>query len=494
MEQGKSTSELRGAAAGASPEGAGDSISADICVIGAEPGGLAVAMAAAAFGRSVVLIERHQLGGEPLGYGILAQRARAAAANRAHALRTAGVFGIQGRDPEIDPRAINQHVANVITEVTPNFAAERFVGLGIRVIHAAGRFINKKTVAAGEQRVRARRFVIATGAVPAAPSIPGLNSVPYFTTETIASSHERLHNLIIIGGDPATLELAQTYSRLGSRVIVLLAGKAVADADPELAKFLLDQLADEGIAVHENTKVENVEGGLGRVKVNVTVGGEKHLVEGSHLLVAAGRKPATADLGLEAAGIQHDERGIKVNAGLKTSNRRVFALGEVAAAPGAQAPDYQAGVVIRRALLHARARLDERLIPRVTFTDPELAFVGLSEAEAAKSAKKIHVLRWPYRENDRAVAEGTVVGHIKVLTDRAGKILGAGIVGAQAGELIGMWALALSQGLNIKAMTEWVAPYPTLSEINKRAAASYYAGRPGNPTLRKVIDFLAKFG
>lgn len=494
MEQGKSTSELQGASAGAGTERAGDNISADICVIGADPGGLAVATAAAAFGRSVVLIEQHQLGGEALGHGILARRALAAAANRANALRTAGAFGIAGRDPEIDPRAINQHVASVIAGVAPNFAAERFMGFGVRFVHAAGRFINKRTVVAGEQRIRARRFVVATGAAPATPSIPGLNSFPYFTTETIFSNHERLHNLIIIGGDPAALELAQTFSRLGSRVIVLESGKALGEADSELAKFLLDQLADEGIAVYEDAKVDSVEGGLGRVKVNVTVGGEKHVVEGSHLLVAAGRKPATADLGLEAAGIRHDERGIKVNAGLKTSNRRVFALGEVAAAPGAQAPDYQAGVVVQRALLHVRARVDERLVPSVMLTEPELAYVGLSEAQAAKSAKKIHVLRWPYRENDRAAAEGTLAGHVKVICGRDGKILGAGIVGAQAGELIGMWALALSQGLNIKAMTEWVPPYPTLTEINKRVATGYYAGRPGNPTLRKVIDFLAKFG
>ncbi|MEI9900862.1 MAG: FAD-dependent oxidoreductase [Hyphomicrobium sp.] len=240
----------------------GDNIAADICVIGADPGGLAVAMAAAAFGRSVVLVE-WQLGGETLGHGALAQRALAAVGNRAHAMRTADVLGIAGRDAEFDMRAVNKHVGSVIAGVRPNFAAERFVGLGIRVVHGAGRFINKKTVVAGEQRIRARRFVIATGAVPVMPSIPGLNSVPYLTTETIFTNQERLHNLIIIGGDRAALELAQTYSRLGSRVIVLEAGKALGEEDPELTKFLLEQLADEGIAVHENTKVDSVEGGLG---------------------------------------------------------------------------------------------------------------------------------------------------------------------------------------------------------------------------------------
>lgn len=494
MDHGKSTFELQGVPADAASEGAGDTITADICVVGAAPGGLAVATAAAAFGRSVVLVERDQLGSEALAHGPIAQRALAAVANRAYAMRTAGAFGIPGRDPEIDMRAVNQRVSNAIFEVAPRFAAERFVGLGIRVVHGAGRFINKRTLTVGEQRIRARRFVIATGTVANAPSIPGLNSVPYLTTETIFTSQERLHNLIIIGGSREALELAQSYSRLGSRVIVLEPGKALGEEDPELAKFLLEQLGEEGIAVHENTKVDSVDGGLGRVRVHVTVGDQKHVVEGSNLLVAAGRKPATADLGLEAAGIRHDERGIKVNAGLKTTNRRVFAVGDVAAAPGAQAADYQAGVVIQRALLHVRARFDESLIPRVTVTEPELAYVGLSEAQAAKAAKKIHVLRWPYRENDRAVAEGEVAGHVKVITSREGRILGAGIVGAKAGELIGIWALALSQGLNIKAMTGWVPPYPALGEINSRVAVSYFAAKPGNPTLRKFIDFLAKFG
>ncbi len=494
MEHGKSGAELQGALAAEAAGQAGDRAMVDICVLGADPGGMAVATAAAAFGRRVIVIEHNQLGGERLVHGPVALRALAAAGHHAHAMRTGAPFGITGREPEIDLRAVNQRVSNVIAEVTPNVSAERYSGLGVQLIHGAGRFINKRTVAVGEQQIRARRFVVATGSQPIQLSIPGLNSVPYLTTESIFSNQERLHNLIIIGGDRTALELAQTYSRLGSRVIVLDPGKGLGDEDPELTKFLLERLADEGIAIYENTKIDSVDGGLGRVRVNVTVGSEKHVVEGSNLLVAAGRKPATADLGLEAAGIRFDDRGIKVNAGLKTTNRRVFALGEVAAAPGAQAADYQAGVVVRRALLHMRARVDERLVPRVVLTQPELACVGLSEEQATKAVKKINVLRWPYRENDRAVAEGTVVGHVKVITSRDGRILGAGIVGAGAGELIGMWALAISQGLNIKALTEWVPPYPTLCEINSRAASSYYATRAGSPTLRKVIDFLAKLG
>ncbi len=493
MEQEKSTPKPAEAPA-AAVDMSDEAVDADICVIGGDPAGLAVATAAAAFGRKVVLVEQKQLGGEPLYYGPLATRALAAAGNRAQNMRTATPLGVSAREPEIDLRAVNEHVRSAVSGLAPNFAPERFAGLGIRVLHGTGRFINKRTVIAGESRIRARRFVVATGGVPRTPAIKGLSSIPYLTVETVFLSTEKLHDLIVIGAGADAIELAQTFGRLGSRVMVLAEGKALDEQDPELTKFLIEQLGQEGIGVYENTVIDSVDGGLGRVRVNVTVGAEKHVVEGSHILVAAGLKPATADLGLEAAGIRHDERGIKVNGGLKTTNRRVFAVGRVAAAPGPTAADYQSSIVIQRALLHIRASIDPHLIPRVVYTEPGLAWVGQSEAEAGSPAKKIDVLRWPFQENDRAVAEGAAVGHVKVITSKEGRILGAGIVGAGAGELISMWALALSQGLNIKAMTQWVPAYPTFSQINKQVATSYYAGKAGNPTLRKVIDFLAKFG
>jgi pyruvate/2-oxoglutarate dehydrogenase complex dihydrolipoamide dehydrogenase (E3) component len=386
-------------------------------------------------------------------------------------------------------------VHSVIAAIAPNDSAERFTGLGVRVIQTAGRFINRSTVVAGEHRIKAHRFVIATGSTPAVPPIPGLDSVPYFTNETIFDNQERLQDLIIIGGGPIGMELAQAHRRLGSRVTVIEAAKALSKDDPELTKVVLDQLKQEGIKILEGTNVESVEGGLGRVRVNVAVGDNKQVIEGSHLLLAVGRKATTADLGLEAAGIRYDKRGIKVNAGLRTSNRRVYAIGDVAG--GLQfthVANYHAGIVIRRALFRLPAKVDTRIIPWVTFTDPELAHVGLSEAEAKKKAGTINVLRWPYHENDRAQAERETVGQIKVVTAKNGRILGATIVGAEAGELIQMWALAVSQKMKIKAMIGWISPYPTLSEINKRVAYRYYATAPSSPLVRWIIGFLAKFG
>jgi pyruvate/2-oxoglutarate dehydrogenase complex dihydrolipoamide dehydrogenase (E3) component len=481
------------AASEAAPAPASDTIVADICIIGAGSGGLSVAAAAAQFGQKVVLIEKHKMGGDCLNYGCVPSKALIAAGKRAEAMRTSEPFGIAPVDPQVDFRRVNAHVRDVINRIAPNDSAERFGGLGVRVIQAAGRFVDKRTVAAGEHRITARRFVVATGSSPAVPPIPGLDSVPYFTNETIFDNSERLHHLIIVGGGPIGMEMAQAHRRLGCRVTVLEGAKALAKDDPELTSVVLRRLAEEGVDIREGASVERVEGGLGRIRVQFTVDGQREAVEGTHILIATGRKPNTADLGLDAARIAFDARGIKVDRRLKTTNRRVYAIGDVTG--GLQfthVANYHAGIVIRRALFGLPVKVDTRVIPWVTYTEPELAHVGLGEEEARKAHGAISVLRWPLRENDRAQAERTTEGHIKVITDRKGHILSAGIVGANAGELIQIWSLAISQGLKIKAMTGWVAPYPTLGEISKRAAYRFYSNAASSPLVRKVIALVAK--
>lgn len=472
-----------------------DEISADLCIIGAGSGGLSVAAAAAAFGQKVVLIEKHKMGGDCLNYGCVPSKALIAAGKRAHAMRTAAPFGIAPVEPAIDAKAVHDHVKGVIAAIEPNDSVERFTGLGVRVIRAAGRFVDKSTVEAGEHRIKARRFVIATGSSPVVPPIPGLDGVPYFTNETIFDNQRRIDRLIIIGGGPIGMEMAQAHHRLGSRVIVLEGMRALGKDDPEMTGIVLDHLRREGIDVREGTMVERVEGGIGYVKVHVKTPAGPQTIDGNAILVAAGRRPNIADLGLEAAGIKHDKRGIAVNAGLVTSNRRVFAIGDVTG--GLQfthVANYHAGIVIRRALFRLPAKVDNDTVPWVTYTEPELAHVGMSEESARQRGYTPAVLRWPFHENDRAQAERTTEGHVKVVTDKKGRILGATIVGAHAGELIQMWSLAISQKLKIKAMTGWISPYPTLSEVNKRAAIRHYAAAPGSPMVRKVIGWLAKLG
>lgn len=474
---------------------ASEALDVDICIIGAGSGGLSVAAAAASFGQRVVLIEKHKMGGDCLNYGCVPSKALLAAAKRAHAMRTSKPFGIMPVEPAVNHAAVHDHVHGVIAAIQPNDSVERFTGLGVKVIQATGRFVDKRTVAAGEYRIAARRFVIATGSSPLVPAIPGLDTVPFFTNETIFDNAERLEHLIVVGGGPIGLELAQAHHRLGSRVTVLEGARALGKDDPEMTKVLLKSLRAEGIDIREDTPVERVEGGRGRVRVTVKTPAGPEMLEGTHLLLAVGRRPNTADLGLDAAGVALDKGAIKVDRGLRTSNRRVFAIGDVAGGHMfTHVANYHAGIVIRRALFHLPARVNNDIVPWVTYTEPELAHIGLTEEAARGRRIKPKVQRWPYHENDRAQAERIAEGHVKVVTDARGRILGATIVGEQAGELLQVWSLAISQGLKIKAMTDWIAPYPTLGEISKRAAVRYFAAAAGSPLVRRVVRLLSKLG
>ena len=472
-----------------------ETIEADICVIGAGSGGLSVAAAAAAFGRSVVLIEKHKMGGDCLNYGCVPSKALIAAAKRAHAMRTSQKFGIAPVEPVIDYAAVRDHVASVVAAIEPNDSVERFTGLGVRVIQAAGKFVDERTVVAGDHRIKARRFVIATGSSPAVPPIPGLADVPYFTNETIFENGRKLDHLIIVGGGPIGMEMAQAHLRLGSRVTVLEGAKVLAKDDPEVTSIVIDKLREEGLEIREGAKVEGVSGTEGAIEVTIATATGRETVTGTHLLLAVGRRPNIMGLGLEEAGIKYERTGITVDQGLVTSNRRVFAIGDcIGGLQFTHVANYHAGIVIRRALFRLPVKVDNGIIPWVTYTEPEIAHVGLTEKQATERGLAPSVLRWPYHENDRAQAERVTKGHVKVIVDKKGRILGASIVGEHAGELIQMWALAISQKLKIKAMTEWVSPYPTLSEVNKRAAYRFYASAAGSPIVRKVVGLLAKLG
>jgi pyruvate/2-oxoglutarate dehydrogenase complex dihydrolipoamide dehydrogenase (E3) component len=278
-------------------------------------------------------------------------------------------------------------------------------------------------------------------------------------------------------------------------VTVIEAMKAMGKDDPELAEVVLSHLRKEGIEILEGVKVEGVERTASGVRVRVVVDGAEREIEGTDLLVATGRRPNIEDLNLEAADVRYERRGITVNSGLVTSNRRVFAIGDVTG--GLQfthVANYHAGIVIRRALFRLPVRTHDNAIPWVTYTDPELAHIGLTEDAARKSHGRVGVLRWPYHENDRAQAERKTDGLVKVVTSPKGTILGATIVGESAGELIQMWSLAVSQKLNIKAMTEFISPYPTLSEINKRAAYTHFLPKLTSPFVRGAVRFLSRFG
>lgn len=468
----------------------------DICIIGAGSGGLTVAAAAASFGVSVVLVEKGKMGGDCLNYGCVPSKALLAAGKQAQALRGGAKFGVAAVEPQVNFKAVMAHVKSVIAEIAPNDSIERFTALGVRVIQAEAKFKDRRTVLAGDQEIKARRFVIATGSSALVPPIPGLDGVDFLTNETVFEQDRLPGHLIIIGGGPIGMEMAQAHRRLGAEVTVIEAFSALGKDDPEAASIVLSALRNEGIGILENTKVVGVER-RGKTGVRVSVEGPAGaaVIDGTRLLVAAGRSANVNGLDLEKAGIEYDRRGIKTGSNLRTTNSRVYAIGDVAGSlQFTHMAGYHAGLVIRSILFRLPAKENRSIIPWATFTEPELAQVGLTEPEAKKAGVPFKVLRWPFSENDRAIAEHKSSGLIKILTSPKGKILGVSIAGHGAGEMINMWALAISKGLGVRDIASYVAPYPTMSEAGKRAAVSYFAPLARSPRLRKLIGFLRRFG
>jgi pyruvate/2-oxoglutarate dehydrogenase complex dihydrolipoamide dehydrogenase (E3) component len=467
----------------------------DICVIGAGPGGLAAAAEAAAYGVRTVLIERGAMGGQSLYTGAVPAKAMMAAAKRVQNIKTAWNFGVRAADLSVNHRAVAEHIQSVIEGLKPQVSAERYNGLGADTIKASARFIDKDTVLAGDYEIKARRFIIATGSSPLIPPIPGLDRVPYFTTSTIFENSHRLPHLIVAGGGSIGLELAQAHRRLGSEVTVIETGRVISRDDPELGDYLLKCLRDEGIRVLENARLERIEPFGNNIQAVFAMLGKSYSVEASHLLLSMGRAPATADLNLDAAGIKYSERGIQVSKSLCTSNRKVYAIGDVTGESDlAHAARHHASVAVKNALFLFPTHAQHGTMPWVTFTDPEVAHVGLTEETARDRFGRLQILRWPYRDNFRAQAERKTGGFVKVIASRSGRILGAGIVGAEAGELIQMWSLAMQKDIPLSAMASIVSPHPTLAEVNKAAAEYFFAPRAQSPLIRRAIALLAKIG
>ena len=473
----------------------GQTLKVDICIIGAGSGGLSVAAGAQQMGASTALIEKGLMGGDCLNYGCVPSKALLAAGHAADAVRHASGFGVNRAEPTISSDKVYAHVRDTIAAIAPNDSVERFEGFGVKVIQDAGRFSGPQEVTAGDTVVKARRFVIATGSSAFVPPIEGLDSIPYKTNENIFDGPTLPEHLIVIGGGPIGIEMAQAHRQLGARVTVLEMFAIMPKDDPELVAVVRARLNEEGIVIHEGIKVIRVEKSGAGVVVVIERGGNEERIEGSHLLVAAGRRANVGGLDLEKAGIDYSPMGIAVDARLRTTNKKVFAIGDVAGGyQFTHVAGYQAGIVIRNALFRLPAKSNMRAVPWVTYTSPELAQVGLTEAEARKTHSDIKVLTWPFAENDRAQAERTTAGLIKVVTTGKGLILGAGIVGPHGGELIQTWVLAMSKKMKIGDIASMIAPYPTLGEVSKRAAGSFYTPSLFGEKTKRLVRFLRLFG
>ena len=467
-------------------------IKCDLLVIGAGSGGLSVAAGASQMGADVVLLEGHKMGGDCLNYGCVPSKALLASAKAAYGAAHSSAFGVADQVPQADYAAAKDHVQDVIDTIAPVDSQERFEGFGVRVIRALGRFISPREVEAGDHVISARRIVIATGSSPLVPPIPGLDQVPYETNETLFDLRERPDHLLIIGGGPIGLEMAQAHVRLGSKVTVIEGDTALAKDDPEAATLVLDHLRAEGVEIAEQALASEIRGAAGAIEVEAKDGS---IFKGTHLLVAVGRKTNTERLNLDVAGIETTRSGIKVDDSLRTTNRRVYAIGDVAG--GLQfthVAGYHAGVIIRSVLFGLPSKAKTAHIPWATYTDPELAQVGLTEAEARKKhGSRLEIARFDFSHNDRALAERKAKGFIKAMVVK-GRPVGVTIVGHQAGELINLWSLVLANNMKMSQVAAMVSPYPTIGEVNKRVAGAYFSPRLfDNPKVERVVRFVQRW-
>jgi pyruvate/2-oxoglutarate dehydrogenase complex dihydrolipoamide dehydrogenase (E3) component len=444
----------------------------DLCIIGGGSGGLVAAAGGATLGAKVILIEKHALGGDCLYYGCVPSKALLHSAKVAHTLRTAKQFGIEPCEPDINIGAVMQRVAAVIKTIEPHDSPERFRGMGIEVVFGPGQFTDAHTFSVNGRAITAKNFVIATGSRPATPKIQGLETVPYLTNETVFSLNEPVPSLIVLGAGPIGLEMAQAFCRLGTQVHVVQRGKYILPKeDHDIAAVALRQLSDEGVKFYLEHTTLHVEGQTGDIHIRLKSGDQEKTIQATHLLIATGRRANSDNLGLENAGIELEQNHIKVDERLRTTNKHVYACGDITGGyQFTHMAEHQAGVVLRNALFHLPAKVEKRVIPWCTFTDPEVARVGLSETEAKDQGIEHRVYTFPFHDMDRAQTDGATAGFAKIITTPKGKLLGAALVGPQAGELIHEYVLALSKKMKAADLSNFIHIYPTLAQINRRVA------------------------
>jgi pyruvate/2-oxoglutarate dehydrogenase complex dihydrolipoamide dehydrogenase (E3) component len=445
----------------------------DLCVIGGGSAGLVAAAGAATLGAKVALVEKHKMGGDCLNYGCVPSKALLHSAKVAQTMRKAADAAIEAHAPDVNLEWVMQRVRSVIHTIAPNDSPERFRSLGVEVIFGAGKFVSLQSFEISGRMLTARKFIIATGSRPVIPDIPGLKEVPYLTNETVFDLNEPVPRLIVLGGGPIGVELAQAFARLGSEVhLVNPQPQILRNEDQELAEVVAGRLRHEGVNLHLEATAIRVEGKAGRLRLLVRqADGAELWLEGTHLLVATGRRANVESLGLDVAGVELSNGRVATDKRLRTANRNIYACGDVVGPyQFTHIAEHHAGIALRGALFHLPAKIEERVIPWCTFTDPELARVGLSETEARARGIAYQAFSFPFREVDRAITDGETAGLAKVITAPNGLLLGAAIVGPNAGELIHEYVVALSRNLKVGDLANVIHIYPTLAQINRRVA------------------------
>ena len=460
----------------------------DVIVIGAGAAGLTAAGGCALFGLEVALIEGGKMGGECLNNGCVPSKALIAAARRAHEGREAERFGVTLSPPQVAWRGVHRHIHDAIARIAPHDSQERFEEMGCEVIRGWARVTGKHTVEVAGRELRAPRIVIATGSKPLVPPIEGLGEVPYLTNENLFDLTEQPDHLVIIGGGVIGMEMAQAFRRLGSAVTVIEAGPLMGRDDPDSVAVVRETLEAEGVNFVHGA-AQRVEGRAGALRVHV---GEQ-AVDGSHLLVAVGRKANAAGFGLEELGIEMTENGIKVDARRRSSIRSIYAIGDCRDGPRlTHVSGYEGSNVGLEIVTGIPTKVDWSALPWCTYTDPEIAQVGMTEAEArAAHGDKVTVVKEGFDHNERAIAEGRTQGHLKLVL-KGKKVVGASIVGDHAGEMLLPLAQSITGKTSTFALGSAVVAYPTRSEISKAAAFTAWEPTVFGSVPRAYARFVAR--
>ncbi len=471
----------------------------DLIAIGGGTAGLVSAAGAASLGLRAALIEQNVLGGDCLWTGCVPSKAMIASAKAAHLVRGADRFGLPASDPTGTFHSVMERMRAVRNRVAVHDDPERFRKMGVEVISGHAEFVAPDRVRVDGRTLGAKRIVIATGATPAVPPIAGLTEAGYLTHATVFDQDDLPSHVAVLGGGPIGVEFAQIYRRLGAQVTILeMLPQLLPAEDPEAGALVGGVLSSEGIRVITGARVERVDGVGGRKCVTASGPGGTVEVEADEILVATGRRPNTARLGLEAAGIALERGAVKVDASLATTARGVWAAGDVAGGGGGgpqftHVADYQAKLVLRNAVFPFSSKADYSMVPAVTYADPEIASVGLTDTAARERHRGVASYRYDLTELDRAIVDGAPVGFVKVVTGKSGRILGATIVARRAGEMIVPIVMAMKHRIALPKLSRLVFPYPTWSEGLKRTADGYYrekfAGKSGD-MLRRVVRWL----
>ena len=452
-------------------------IKTDLLVIGAGAGGLSVAAGAAQLGIKVILLEGDKMGGDCLNYGCVPSKALIS-------------FSSQ-KKPKQFGEAMS-FVKQAIKEIEPHDSEERFRSLGVNVIREYGRFVDEKTVAAGAYEIQSRRIVIATGVYTPVPEINGLSDVHYYTNQSIFDLEQKPEHLLILGGGPVGVELAQAFTRLGIKVTVFEKQKILSNFNREHVELLRSNLENDGVNLKEEASIKDISQVGNKLTIQLE---NSDKITGSHLLVATGKKPNLQNLNLQAAGINFSDIGIETDQYLRTNNRKIYAIGDVAQFENfTNVASYHAGIVLKSITTGLKTRVQKETQPRVIYTTPEIGSVGLSKTQAErKYGSKLKISRVNFSENDRAITDNKKLGWIEIYIYR-NLVVGASVIGIGAGELLNFWSFIISNRISIYKVSSTSFAYPTLGEVNKKLVTNYIGPKFfNNPWVRFVVRLTQRF-